>query len=134
MSFTVSDRRILTPSGLKGQGGSEWATHNRTGARARSQWIAPKLRKYSYDLLLRAQDGVNPRSTLRRLQRAAEQDVADWFIIGGSPLSPYPFKITDISDEWAVVLHRGGDGGVQSDADHRRIPVRRALCLTRKML
>lgn len=76
-------------------------------ARARSQWIAPKLRKYSYDLLLRAQDGVNPRSTLRRLQRAAEQDVADWFIIGGSPLSPYPFKITDISDEWAVVLHRG---------------------------
>ena len=94
VSFTVSDRRILTPSGLKGQGGSEWATHNRTGARARSQWIAPKLRKYSYDLLL-------------RLQRAAEQDVADWFIIGGSPLSPYPFKITDISDEWAVVLHRG---------------------------
>ena len=59
VSFTVSDRRILTPSGLKGQGGSEWATHNRTGARARSQWIAPKLRKYSYDLLLRAQDGVN---------------------------------------------------------------------------
>ena len=58
VSFTVSDRRILTPSGLKGQGGSEWATHNRTGARARSQWIAPKLRKYSYDLLLRAQDGV----------------------------------------------------------------------------
>ena len=107
VSFTVSDRRMLTPGGLKGQGGSEWATHNRTGARARSQWIAPKLRKYSYDLLLRAQDGVNPRSTLRRLQRAAEQDVADWFIIGGSPLSPYPFKITDISDEWAVVLHRG---------------------------
>lgn len=103
VSFTVSDRRILTPSGLKGQGGSEWATHNRTGARARSQWIAPKLRKYSYDLLLRAQDGVNPRSTLRRLQRAAEQDVADWFIIGGSPLSPYPFKITVRLDleKWA---------------------------------
>ena len=53
MTFTVSDRRILTPSGLKGQGGSDWATHNRTGARARSQWIAPKLRKYQFDLLLR---------------------------------------------------------------------------------
>ena len=35
VSFTVSDRRILTPSGLKGQGGSEWATHNRTGARGK---------------------------------------------------------------------------------------------------
>lgn len=106
-AFTVSDRRILTPDSLKGQGGSEWAIHNRTGARARSQWIAPKLRKYQFDLLLRAQDGVSPRSTLRYFQRMAEQDVADYFIIGGSPISQYPFKITDISDEWAVVLHGG---------------------------
>ena len=113
VSFTVSDRRILTPSGLKGQGGSEWATHNRTGARARSQWIAPKLRKYSYDLLLRAQDGVNPRSTLRRLQSV--QNHRHQRRVGRSAAP-------------------GGDGGVQSDADHRRIPVRRALCLTRKML
>ena len=78
MTFTVSDRRILTPSGLKGQGGSDWATHNRTGARARSQWIAPKLRKYQFDLLLRAQDGVNPRSVLRHFQRMAETNAADW--------------------------------------------------------
>ena len=95
MTFTVSDRRILTPSGLKGQGGSDWATHNRTGARARSQWIAPKLRKYQFDLLLRAQDGVNPRSVLRHFQRMAETNAAD------------PFKITDISDEWGAVLHGG---------------------------
>lgn len=107
MTFTVSDRRILTPSGLKGQGGSDWATHNRTGARARSQWIAPKLRKYQFDLLLRAQDGVNPQSVLRHFQRMAETNTADWFIVGGSPVSPYPFKITDISDEWGAVLHGG---------------------------
>lgn len=106
-SFTVSDRKILTPSNLKGQSGSEWATHNRTGAKARSQWIAPKLKKYSYDLLLRAQDGVNPRSVLRHFQDCAERAVADWFIVGSSPISPYPFKIVDISDEWAVVLHAG---------------------------
>lgn len=106
-SFTVSDRRILTPSNLKGQTGSEWATHDRTGAKARSQWIAPKLKRYSYDLLLRAQDGENPRSTLRYLQSCAEQAVADYFIVGSSPISPHPFKIVDISDEWAAVLHSG---------------------------
>ncbi len=106
-SFTVSNRRILTPSNLKGQTGSEWATHSRTGQKARSQWIAPKLRKYTYDLLLRAQDGVNPRSTLQHFQNMAESNRADWFIIGGSPISPNPFKITDISDEWAVVLNGG---------------------------
>ena len=37
----------------------------------------------------------------------AETNAADWFIVGGSPVSPYPFKITDISDEWGAVLHGG---------------------------
>ena len=32
---------------------------------------------------------------------------AHWFVVGGVPLSPYPFKITDISDEWGAVLHGG---------------------------
>ena len=50
-TFTVSDRRIFTPSNLKGQSGSDWATDDRTGAKARSQWIAPKLKSYSFDLL-----------------------------------------------------------------------------------
>ena len=106
-TFTVSDRKILTPSNLKGQSGSEWATHNRTGVKARSQWIAPKLKKYSYDLLLRAQDGVNPRNVMQHFQDCAERAVADYFIVGNSPISPYPFKIVDISDEWEVVLHSG---------------------------
>lgn len=63
--------------------------------------------KYSYDLLLRAQDGVNPRSVLRHFQDCAERAVADWFIVGNSPISPHPFKIVDISDEWAAVVHGG---------------------------
>lgn len=37
----------------------------------------------------------------------AETNAADWFIVGGSPVSPYPFKITDIGDEWGAVLHGG---------------------------
>ena len=106
-TFTVSDCRILTPSKLSGQSGSDWAVHNRTGQKARSQWIAPKLRKYTYDLVLRAQDGVPPRETLEYLRRMAESNKADWFIVGGTPISPHPFKITDMSEEWAVVLAGG---------------------------
>ena len=106
-TFTVSDRRIFTPSNLKGQSGSDWATHDRTGAKARSQWIAPKLKSYSFDLLLRAQDGASPRSTLEHFQSCAENCVADYFIVGNAPISSYPFKITDVSDEWAAVLHSG---------------------------
>ena len=105
--FTVSSWRILTPSNLKGSAGSDWALHETVGRKARSQYLAPKLKSYSFDLLLRAQDGVSPRSTLMYFQRMAEAGMADWFVIGGRPLSPYPFKLTDVSDEWDAVLNGG---------------------------
>jgi len=106
-AFTVSSWRILTPSDLKGKTGSDWALHETVGHKARSQYLAPKLKSYALDLLLRAQDGVSPRSTLTHFQRMSEAGMADWFVIGGRPLSPYPFKITSVSDEWSAVLNGG---------------------------
>jgi len=105
--FTVSSRRVLTPSNLKGSTGSDWATHETVGRKARSQYLAPKLKSYSFDLLLRAQDGVSPRSTLTYYQRMAEAGMADWFIIGGRPLSPHPFRLLSVSDAWNAVLNGG---------------------------
>lgn len=75
--------------------------------KARSEWVGPKLKSYTFDLLLRAQDGVPPRSTLDYFQRMAESSAVDWFVVGGVPLSPYPFKITDISETWDAVLQGG---------------------------
>lgn len=105
--FTVSSMRILTPSNLKGSTGSDWAKHETVGRKARSQYLGPKLKSYSFDLLLRAQDGVHPLNTMRHFQRMAEAGMADYFIIGTRPLTPYPLKITSITDEWNAVL-RGG--------------------------
>lgn len=106
-AFTVNNWQIFTPSNLKGSTGSDWATHDVAGGKARSQWLGPKLKSYTFDLLLRAQDGVSPRSTLDYFQRMAESAAVDWFVIGGTPLSPNPFKITGISDEWDAVLNGG---------------------------
>lgn len=105
--FTVSDKEIFTPSRLAGSTGSDWATHEIIGKKAKSQWLGPKLKKYDLEILLRAQDGVNPRSTLEYFQGVAESQKVDWFIIGGRPLSPNPFKLVSISDEWDAVLNGG---------------------------
>jgi hypothetical protein len=105
--FTVSSQRILTPSNLKGSAGSDWANHEIIGKKARSQWVGPKLKSYTMDLLLRSQDGVSPRSTLDYFQRAAESQMVDWFIIGGRPISDNPFKLVSVSDEWDTVLNGG---------------------------
>ena len=42
----------------------------------------------------------------RRLP-AAESDKVDWFVVGGVPLSPHPFRLVNITDEWDVVLNDG---------------------------
>lgn len=105
--FAVSDRKILTPLNLKGSTGSDWATHERIGGKASGQWVGAKNKKYTFDILLRAQDGVEPRATLEALQQAAESDKADYFVIGGRPLSVNPFCITEMSEEWNTVLAGG---------------------------
>lgn len=105
--FTVSHRRIFTPNNLQGNTGSDWANHEIIGRKARSQWVGPKLKSYTMDILLRAQDGVSPRATLEFYQRAAESQMVDWFIIGGRPLSEHPFKLVSVSDSWDAVLNGG---------------------------
>lgn len=105
--FTVSDKKIFTPSNLKGTTGGDWATHEINGGKARSQYMGPKLKSYTFDILLRAQDGASPRQTLNYLQSCAEAGKADIFIIGPMPLSYLPFRITEISDEWDAVILNG---------------------------
>lgn len=105
--FSVNSQRIFTPDNLKGSTGSDWANHEIIGSKTRSQWVGPKLKSYTMDILLRAQDGVNPRATLEYFQRAAESQMVDYFVIGGRPLGENPFKLVSISDEWDAVLGGG---------------------------
>lgn len=104
VTFQVNDRRILTVSNLSGQHGSDWATHAMIGGKGKSQWVGPKLRTYTFDILLRAQDGIKPWKVLRKLQKAAESHKADYFIIGNKPLSNNRFKITALTDSEHKIL------------------------------
>lgn len=109
-TFTVSQAsqtRIFAPNNIKGSAGSEWAIHETVGKKGKSQWLGPKLRRYTMDIMLRAQDGVNPRNTLDYFQRIAESDRVDYFVIGGRPLSNLPFKLSQVSDSWDTVIRKG---------------------------
>ncbi len=111
-TFKVSTSKVFTPKNLQGSTGSDWATHERAGKKARSQYLGPKLKTYTFDITLRAEEGVSPRSYLEYFQNKAEKGKADTFVIGNSPLSSNPFVITDISDSWDTVLNGGVVTGV----------------------
>ena len=107
VTFEVNDSRILTPSNMSGQHGSDWSTHNMIGGKGKSQWIGAKLRTYTFDILLRLQEGVNPAEVLETFRKAAEEYKVDYFILGNMPLSDNRFKITSLTDSEHKMLSNG---------------------------
>ena len=105
--FEVYDGKIFTPKGISGSTGSDWATHDVVHGKTTREWIGPKAMKYSFEVLLRAQDGVPPRRTLDQLQAMAESNNAFWFVVGGQTVGKNPFVLTEISEEWGATLQDG---------------------------
>ena len=105
--FSVGHLRTLTPANFKGTTGANWAEHETIGGKSRSEYISPKNKEYTCDILLDADHGVNPRKMLNRLTQMTENGEVHYFIIGFAPLSQNKFRITDMSDSWDVVIKHG---------------------------
>ena len=98
--FSVGHLRTLTLSNFKGSTGAEWVEHKVINGKAKPEYVGPKLKEYTCDILLDAAHGVNPRKMLKRLTQMAEDGEVHYFIIGFAPLSENRFRITDVSKSW----------------------------------
>ena len=96
MIFSVGHLRVLTPSNFKGTTGANWAEHEVLGGKARAEYLSPKLREYTFDILLDAALGVNPRKMLNRLTEMSENGEIHYLIIGFAPVSQNKFRVTEI--------------------------------------
>lgn len=106
-TFKVSRKKNYTIKSLSGSAGADFATHERAGKKARSQYLGPKLQSYSVDIVLNAWNGIDPRKKRDFFVKKAEKGKADYFVIGSKPLSKNRFKITDVSDTWDEVMLNG---------------------------
>ena len=91
--FSVGHLRVLTPSNFKGTTGANWAEHEVLGGKARAEYLSPKLREYTFDILLDAALGVNPRKMLNRLTEMSENGEIHYLIKGrrgNGPESQHP--------------------------------------------
>lgn len=105
--FSVGHLRMLTPSSFKGTTGATWAEHNVLKGKARAEYIGPKLKEYTFDILLDSSLGVNPRKMLNRLEEMSENGETHYLIIGFAPVSQNKFRVTDVSESWDAVLKHG---------------------------
>ena len=104
--FSVGHLRTLTLSNFKGSTGEVLGKCMSFG-KAKPEYVGPKLKEYTCDILLDAAHGVNPRKMLKRLTQMAEDGEVHYFIIGFAPLSENRFRITDVSESWDAVIKHG---------------------------
>lgn len=57
--FSVGHLRTLTLSNFKGSTGAEWVEHKVINGKAKPEYVGPKLKEYTCDILLDAAHGVN---------------------------------------------------------------------------
>ena len=65
--FNVTESQVLTISSLSGTHGSNWASHDMALGKPKSEYIGPKVSGFTFEIMLRAQDGVPPRTMLKKL-------------------------------------------------------------------
>lgn len=105
--FETSDKRVLMPGALKRTAGSSWATHKLHGVKPRTEYLAPALRKVTFNLQLVATLGVKPRAQLDRLAQIAEGREAFLLVIGGKPMAAGPMRLTAVSETWDTIYNGG---------------------------
>ncbi len=105
--FSVSDRRVLTPSNLTRKVSGNWATHSRVGGKDITEFIKPDLQEITFDLVLDAELGVRPRSMLEYIENSVETGRVERLVIGGRQLGRNPWRITASSEAWQTTLNGG---------------------------
>ena len=105
--FSVSDTRVLTYRNMSRTVGSSWATHSRIGLKDQVEYLRPNLQKLTFEIALDFNYGVNPRTIIERLERAAELGEIHPFIVGGRPVGRLYWRLTSIGEAWETIYNNG---------------------------
>lgn len=105
--FRVSERQALTFQKFTRAVGTEWATHSRMGLKDQSEFLRPKLEDITFTMRVDATLGVRPRAMLDRLALLVERGEINSMVVGGRRVGRHRWKITNVSEEWDVVLNGG---------------------------
>lgn len=107
ISFTTSDKKILTFTGFKREGDARWKEHALIGKKPRKQFLGPGTDTVTFSIVLDARHGVKPRDTLLEIIKYRDTGKADHLVINGSKVCSTKMVITKTSDTWDEVWNKG---------------------------
>jgi hypothetical protein len=107
ITFETSDKRILSPQGIKKEVSGRWATHSRIGKKPLRQFLGPDTETVSFSIVLDARHGVKPRQTLTAIEKDIRKGTPRTIAIGGKKVIPNKITINSISETYDEVWNRG---------------------------
>jgi len=96
MAFEVSDETIKTLDNMKWSGSAKYATHQRHGTHALTEFVGIDPDKFSFDITLSAYLGVKPMDEMVKLWNYERSGQAIPLVIGNKAYGKY---------RWSVVSH-----------------------------
>lgn len=109
--FTVSDRTIKTIDNVTWSGSARYATHQRHGTHALTEFTGLDPDKMSFDIVLSAYLGVDPITEVVKLWNYERSGIAVPLVIGNKGYGKYRWSVCDVTrsvSKMTEIERRGG--------------------------
>ena len=93
IAFEVSDETILTLSNLSWSGSGRYATHQRHGTNAKTEFTGLDPDKITFDIILSAYLGVNPQTAIGKIFTYERAGTAVPLVIGEKAYGKWRWNI-----------------------------------------
>lgn len=107
IKFSVNSEKVFSFRGMKRSYSGRWATHNIIGKRPMVEFQGPDLDEINIEVILDAELGVKPRSTMYQFRKAAKNGLVAYFYVGGKKVAVNKFRITNGTENWNEIWNKG---------------------------
>ena len=105
--FEVSGDKVLTFKGMTRTVSGRWTAHNVIGGKPVSEFLGPGQDGITLQIFLNINHGVDPRSTIERIEKAIQKGEHFPFVIGGKKIGDHEWAITNMSETWGTIIKGG---------------------------
>lgn len=107
INFIVSDKKVLTFNSLNQNVKGRWSQHQNIGKLPSAEFLGADTRDITLTIQLNAMNGIKPRKTMEKIEKAVLKGTPLEFVIGGKKIGKNRFVIQSMSEAWGTILSKG---------------------------
>jgi hypothetical protein len=105
--FEVSSDKVLTFHDMTQTVSGRWTQHSVIGGKPESEYLGSGQRSITLPIFLSVMHGVRPRSTIEKIEQAAESGETFSFVVGGKKVGNNQWVISSVSESWGEIIKDG---------------------------